>query len=399
MGMGQDVTTSAKSSAPSPFALKQINMKDFLYYSVPCELWQNLLKEPRMVLDDILDYLFTKVVIDNMEEDDKSDEGFQDAIDTAVELLGITLGDVVKSLKRGGELLDVSHKSYCGVYFRISREQFFNLYDGDRTPTTEELLKVLAYMALKSISGKKKIARTNNNMFWARMACYPSVKQYEHNHGGLKKTNNKKDPTDIRTYFTRYYSEKLRRELKTDYHNFKCYSNHMKGFVFTFDESISLEDLIYYAKSETRNEKVENLRNEQEIAERRAMERLAAKKSKPSKSATSVDSSKENTTEHLYQELRELLLNNLEKSNQFIKFVTDEGHENATRDYLVKCLDSFHNEQLMVGAQYKTQQTFNTNFREWLREKVRYEKIQKGKNCDHIPITTKVQTTTQDELD
>lgn len=183
----------------------------FQYYTAPIELYRNFLDKPQKVLNDVLEYQ-----IANFEN-----------IDEAEELLQVRFGDrklCAESCKR-------LHKvKYCGVMFSIPRTLYWDYHDNNKTEW--DYLRLLAYLSLKSMIGRKDIWKSNAGQMFARMAGYAGLNAYKNRESkGVGKIGSYMKNDRCMTY----YSEKLRLSLMDDFNEFHSYSVRGKrGFVFMF---------------------------------------------------------------------------------------------------------------------------------------------------------------------
>lgn len=256
-------------------------VKQWEYYNAPMEIWRDLLRNKTRVTDDVLNYqLAVKIEELTKINPPTNDEEKRGLYFNAMNLCGFTAGNLDVAAERGFYLIG---EKYSGVMYSVSYDYFWN-FKNDNHSTKWDAVRLLGYMALKSIAGNKAIARTNNKMLFARMACYATTAQYnetnplgelepyKHNKSGkcIVDKNGKRvhewPDDDIRHYMTRYYAGKLRAELEQEFDNFKSDGDHLRGFVFTFKKDVSLVDMIVHAKQNTKTYKDAELNVEKATA-------------------------------------------------------------------------------------------------------------------------------------
>ena len=107
-------------------------------------------------------------------------------------------------------------ENYIGLYWCISIPMLINFRNNPKT--AEERAGLLAYLAIRSIIGKRPFAKTNRFFLTSRMAC------------NCMNENGDDLPEEIRKYRKRYHFDKLLRLLLTAY-NVAIYSDKsIRGF-------------------------------------------------------------------------------------------------------------------------------------------------------------------------
>lgn len=136
------------------------------------------------------------------------------------------------------------HTTYSNakVFVGLNKEIFWDFYKNEKTQFDWECL--FAYLALKSIIGKKRYCKTDNALMFARMAGKEVKKDFEKMKG---------------FGFTEYHRNKIITKLETDWH-LKYYSRYTRGFYFGID--ISLQELIFEAEARRETLKRQSLKNE-----------------------------------------------------------------------------------------------------------------------------------------
>ena len=130
--------------------------------------------------------------------------------------------------------------SYDGLYWCISNTMFFDFYKNEKT--AEERAGLLAYLAVRSIIGKRAYAKTNKFFLTSRMAC------------NLK--NVSELPEEISKYRIRYHFDKLKSMLYVAY-NVAIYSDRtMRGIYVSLKKDEDGEPDLLWLEQQAKNNRM-----------------------------------------------------------------------------------------------------------------------------------------------
>jgi hypothetical protein len=146
-------------------------------------------------------------------------------IKSSANYYGIELGSL-KNATEGGERLH-SEIPYRSPMTGINKDLLFDFYLGSKTH--DEIVVLLAHLAIKSILGEKSFCRITTDYLFCRMAGYPSMSDMP------------EVPVHLRPYATRRKMDRIKTEL-TEFYGLNIYARYTRGFFVSF--TLSLEDLI-----------------------------------------------------------------------------------------------------------------------------------------------------------
>ncbi len=192
-------------------------MKNEKYFNTPVCLLTGFFDDTRARLDDILNYCMA------LKTNELSLGNWKERIKATEEYFGVTCSNIEEVWKKGSVLIDsVDPKSPRAG---LSIEIFFNYYKKVNDTTEFDIACLLAFLAIRSILGKKPYCKTNKGLIVARMFGYTSTKNI--------KDVTKEHPL-MQKYCNRYYFDKLINELEYSW-NLKTFANHTKGRYVSFD--------------------------------------------------------------------------------------------------------------------------------------------------------------------
>lgn len=208
------------------------------FFNFPIQMMQGVLegwKEKDEFLRDIL-YFHIENHAQKIEDLNEYEETEEQRFKRSAEFWGVKMsGNIERSHERGAELLEEFEKSK--VFVGISTEIFWNFYQNEKTQFEWECL--VAFLALKSILGKKTFCKSNNALLYARMSGNESV-------------------TDLHSLtLSRFHRDKIILKLEIEW-NLKYYSRYTKGFYFGIDTT--LQDLIFFAEDRRESFKAKELK-------------------------------------------------------------------------------------------------------------------------------------------
>ena len=208
------------------------------FFNFPIQMMQGVLegwKEKDEFLKDVL-YFHIANHAEKIEDLNEYEETEEQRFKRSAEFWGVKMsGNIERSHERGAELLEEFEKSK--VFVGISTEIFWNFYQNEKTQFEWECL--VAFLALKSILGKKTFCKSNNALLYARMSGNESV-------------------TDLHSLtLSRFHRDKIILKLEIEW-NLKYYSRYTKGFYFGIDTT--LQDLIFFAEDRRESFKAKELK-------------------------------------------------------------------------------------------------------------------------------------------
>lgn len=249
------------SQCPFTFAFQRFKhmenpeKSDVKYFNFPVQLMQGVLKSNQKIkkefLSNVLHYSIYRhsVLIEDLNQ---YEETQQERFNRSAQWLHVELGNPKYALSEGMEL----NKKYknAKVFTGLNTGVFWDFYKNDKTDYQWEYL--FAFLAFKSIIGKKQYVKTNNELLYTRMAGKEKVKEYQ----VLKGFS-----------FTRYHLDKIKTELQTGW-GLKYYSRYTKGFYVGFN--IDLETLIYEAEKRKDSMKAALLKEKKKATVNAVLERI-----------------------------------------------------------------------------------------------------------------------------
>lgn len=235
--------------------MKTPEKPDTKYFNFPVQLMQRVLKTNQQAKKDFLENLLHysiyrhAVFIEDLNEYEETDE---ERFKRSAGWLNVKLGNGKYALSNGKELYTKYKTSK--VFTGLNTDIFWDFYKNDKTDYHWECL--FTFLAFKSIIGKKKYVKTNNQLLFTRMAGKEKVKEYQ----SLKGFD-----------FTRYRLDKIKTELQINW-GLKYYSRYTKGFYAGFD--IDFETLVYEAEKRKESMKINILKTNKKNALDKALEKI-----------------------------------------------------------------------------------------------------------------------------
>jgi hypothetical protein len=191
---------------------------DKVFFNFPVSLLRPAFSNMRKVCNDIIDYAIFKhaeTLEGNPAKRTKDSAKF----------FSVTLGNISQSYENGKTLFnDTPIKT---AMTGISSTLLFDFYQNEKTDFEISLL--LAFLAIKSILGKRSYCKLNSEFLLSRMA-------------GLTSKNEIKDfPEPLKKFQSRYHLDCLKYELKKSF-GLQIYARYTRGFFVSFE--LPLEQLI-----------------------------------------------------------------------------------------------------------------------------------------------------------
>lgn len=174
-----------------------------IYYNAPCELYQGFLEDDktfRSVLTRITDFvLYDRCQVKNrsLEEEEIREIGSEE--------LGVEYNDPIYAWKQGKKLYQkyIDEPRNSPAFFSLSKSAYWHFREEETTEWERAVL--LAYLAIKSMVGKREMIKTNMLLICLRMEGHTRSRGHSLSPATEKFTN-------------RYWKDRLMRSL------FECYN-------------------------------------------------------------------------------------------------------------------------------------------------------------------------------
>jgi len=172
----------------------------------------------------------------------------KERMQSALHFYGITPGNLASMTRNGKEMVNntISGSSFSS----IEKDIIFDFYKNDKEEF--DIACLCAFLAIKSIIGKRDYCKSNKAHIIARMFGYNSVKEVPESKTPLMKK-----------YSNRYYIDKILQELQLNWH-LKLFSDHCRGFYLSFD--LSLDQLAKINVAGKKHFKIDKLKNAKKSA-------------------------------------------------------------------------------------------------------------------------------------
>ncbi len=173
-----------------------------IFYNAPCELYQGFLDDDetfRSVLERITDFqVYDRCRLKKykLETEDIREIGLKE--------LGITLNDPIYTWKQGKKLYAkyIENTRNAPAFFSISHATYWHFREEDTTEWERAVL--LAYLAIKSMVGKREMIKTNMLLICLRMEGHTKSRGHSLSPATEKFTNRYWKDRLMRSLFERY---------------------------------------------------------------------------------------------------------------------------------------------------------------------------------------------------
>lgn len=211
------------------------------YFNFPIVLLEGFLIDYMECLNNIFDYSIYGYL-------NKAYESDFNKIKEAESFFGVNIGNKKRSFENGKTLFESIPEKL--PFTGIRKSIWFDYYKNQKTEFQKVCL--LAFLAIKSIVGKKLYCKTNYSLMFSRMS-------------GISHTikNKSELPPELIDYFIkRRQSDKIIANLKSDW-KLKHYGYHTKGFYVSFkkDDKIDLEGLIKIVEKNRKSRKEKEMKD------------------------------------------------------------------------------------------------------------------------------------------
>lgn len=219
--------------------------KDDKYFNFPIQLMKAAPNAHRFC-DDVMDYCIYA---------HSRALGGPNAIRDAAKYFDITISSPAQIERNGRELYNSI--DLPAPMTGISHDLLFTFYKEHKTE--HEIAALMAFLAIKSILGKKSYCRVTNEHLLSRMAGFASDKTMD------------ELPEYLKQYTSRRKMNSLKMELQRNY-RLKIYARYTRGFFVSF--TLSLEELIREVEMKRKRYYEQNLKNSTSAAVTRVINQL-----------------------------------------------------------------------------------------------------------------------------
>jgi hypothetical protein len=224
-----------------------------IYLNFPVTLLQNAFANISDVMNNVLRYAGYAHTLNLQFNSDES------KMLAAGKFFGITWGNALRAYNEGEDIYNSLPPNLPMT--GINKDVLFDFYKNHKT--NDEIAVLLAYLAIKSIIGKKPYDKCTDNYLIARM-------------GGYRKIEDMPDPLPdpLRQYNTVYRKRKIKKALQLDW-NVNYYSYHTRGFYVSIDNKFTLDKLVLEAEKRRKATKEKQLKQKKEDARKSALNKLS----------------------------------------------------------------------------------------------------------------------------
>mgnify|MGYP000983735085 CR=1 FL=1 len=215
------------------------------YFNFPIMLMR-MAPNIRQFCDDVMDYC---IYAQSMSLNGPN------AMRDAGKHFNVTLGNIARSERDGRNLYNSI--DLPAPMTGISHDLLFTFYKEHKTE--HEIAALMAFLAIKSILGKKSYCRVTNEHLLSRMAGFASDKTMD------------ELPEYLKQYTSRRKMNSLKMELQRNY-RLKIYARYTRGFFVSF--TLSLEELIREVEMKRKRYYEQNLKNSTSAAVTRVINQL-----------------------------------------------------------------------------------------------------------------------------
>jgi hypothetical protein len=215
------------------------------YFNFPVPLMQGA-SNMKTFCNNVMDYCIYKHSLTLT-----GDEAMTDAAD----FFGLLLGDAAISEEKG-EMLMYSIPTNSATT-GIKKTLLFEFYEENKL--IHEIAVLMAFLAIKSIIGKKSYTRITNEFLLCRMAGF----------------NAKKDMTELPDYLEKYTRRRGMNNIKLDLQRFyglKIYGRYTRGYFVSFE--LTMAQLVKAVEVKRKKYYEKNLKGQQSKAVRQVLRGL-----------------------------------------------------------------------------------------------------------------------------
>lgn len=181
-----------------------------IYLNFPVSLLRQAFINIREMCSNIMDYAIYKHSL-SLSGDQKKQ------VKDSADFFKIRLGTIKSTIENGKLIMDHNKNT---AMTGISHTMLFDFYENEKNES--EVAVLLAFLAIKSILGKKSYCRIHSEFLLCRMAGYNSKKEMS------------SLPDNLKKYLKRYHMDCLKYELKCSF-GLKIYGRYTRGFFVSFE--------------------------------------------------------------------------------------------------------------------------------------------------------------------
>jgi hypothetical protein len=227
-------------------------MSDDRYFNFPIQMLQDAFCDIKGTMDKIMDYAGYAHTLKLELGDD------MDKMRSAGSYLGITYEDRSGSYKNGKIWYDSIPVNSPMVGINI--EMCFDFFNNHKTQ--DDISVLLAFLAIKSIIGRKAYCKMTNEYLITRMGGYARIEDLPN-----------PLPHPLSGYYTRRKLDKMKSELQLNW-NVNIYSYYTRGFYVSIDNKFSLDKLVLAAERNRKSTREGKLRQQKIKARKKALRAL-----------------------------------------------------------------------------------------------------------------------------
>lgn len=242
------------------------------YFNFPVMLLQDAFNNIRKTMDNIMFYAGYVHTL-KLEFGDESE-----MMKSAGKYFGMKYGSNYESYRNGKMLYDslLENLPMTG----INKDVCFDFYKNPKS--ADEIAVLLAFLAIKSIIGKKSHIKSTNDFLMARMGGYASIKQLlpslpkswdKYNSNEKMVLMQKVLPEPLAQYATRRKLDKIKFELQANW-NVNYFAYYTRGFYISIDKTFDLNKLVLEAEKRRKSTRQKQLKQKKVDARRNALNKL-----------------------------------------------------------------------------------------------------------------------------
>ena len=222
------------------------------YLNFPIIFLQEAFRDIKKVMNDIMAYAG---YVHTLKLEYGEDE---DLMKAAGHYFGITYGNAYDRYRHGETLFNsIDERTPMAG---INKDVLFDFYKNRKT--FDEIAVLLAFLAIKSIIGKKPYIKLTNDFLIARMAGCSSISDIP-----------VPLPEPLFSYQSRRKLDTIKFKLQTEW-NVNYYSYYTRGFYVSIDNKFPLDRLVLEAEKRKKISKQKQLKQKKEDARKQALRKL-----------------------------------------------------------------------------------------------------------------------------
>jgi len=222
------------------------------YFNFPVMLLESAFNNIRETMNNIIDYAGYVHTL-KLEFGDESE-----MMKAAGKYFGMKYGSNYESYRNGKMLYDSFPENV--PMSGINKDVCFDFYKNLKL--ADEIAVLLAFLAIKSIIGKKAYIKLTNDFLIARMGGYAGINDMPI-----------PLPEPLAQYRTRRKLDKIKFDLQANW-NVNYYSYYTRGFYVSIDKTFDLNELVLQAEKRRKSTKEKQLKQKKVDARKEALNKL-----------------------------------------------------------------------------------------------------------------------------